>query len=361
MAVLMVKGFQSALRKWLGVAILEYPSYRRVLAAKGRDWIGLCNRRESTSWSPERAGVACNWEWTSQLHAPSIMPHLRKAMFARALSDFSFELVTSPRRRAMGGPVDVSFVIGHRGLERLPLLLATLKSIAAQEGVSVECIVVEQSAEMLIFPALPEWVSYVHTPPPVAGMPYARSWAFNVGALRTSGRLLIFHDNDLLVPVTYAAEHLKVIDSGYDAANLKRFIFYMNEQATQDVTGGRGLADCSGGVECILQNALGGGSLAIDRNAFFEIGGFDEDFVGWGGEDNEIWDRVLTRSVYRFGHLPLIHLWHSPQPGKMAVRGRGIHTAELVDRRREIAPEERINELKERVIGNLEFSRYVSK
>lgn len=357
----MTKRFFTAIRKWLGVAVLEYPSYRRSLNAEGRDWIGLCNRRESTTWSPGRTGIACNWEWTSELHAPSIFPHLRKEMFARALSDFSFELVSTPRCQAIADSVDVSFIIGHRGLERLPLLLVTLKSIAAQERVSVECIVVEQSVDRLISDSLPDWVSYVHTPPPVPEMPYARSWAFNVGALRARGRLLIFHDNDLLIPVTFAAEHLDLIDSGYDIANLKRFIFYMNEQVTRDISAGRVLGDCSGGVESILQNALGGGSLAISRRAFFEIGGFDEDFIGWGGEDNELWDRVLKRSVFRFGHLPMVHLWHSPQPGKQAIQGRGMHTAELVDRRRKIAPEERISELKAREIGSLSFSRYVVK
>ena len=81
----------------------------------------------------------------------------------------------------------------------------------------------------------------------------------------------------------------------------------------------------------VLENALGGGSIALSRRVYEEIGGFDEEFVGWGGEDNEFWDRCLTRRIYPFAYLPLIHLWHELQPGKRAMNGNGLLTAGLTD------------------------------
>jgi predicted glycosyltransferase involved in capsule biosynthesis len=65
-----------------------------------------------------------------------------------------------------------------------------------------------------------------------------------------------------------------------------------------------------------MQNAQGGGSVAITREAFDAIGGMDESFVGWGGEDNEFWERACLRRVWHWGELPLVHLWHPAQQGK---------------------------------------------
>lgn len=346
------------LRKWLGVALMEAPRYRRALATSGRAWLGLSNRKETTAWSPDGTGVACNWEWTSALHAPAVMPRLARALLRRALVEFPVKLADAPSASRAGHPIDVSFVIGHRGLDRLPLLLATLRSIAAQESVNVECVVVEQSVEQAIARHLPTWVRYVHTPPPRSDMPYARGWALNVGARHAKGRLLVLHDNDLLVPAVYAADHLRLIDAGNDVANLKRFIFYLTQHSTACLLRQHDRIATVNGVESILQNALGGGSLAISRRAFFEIGGFDEDFIGWGGEDNELWDRIMTRAIYQFGHLPLIHLWHAPQAGKRVLNGRGLHTAELTDRRRKIPPQDRVAELRERSFGAAHLDRY---
>jgi GT2 family glycosyltransferase len=59
-----------------------------------------------------------------------------------------------------------------------------------------------------------------------------------------------------------------------------------------------------------------GGTIAVRRQTFDEIGGFDEEFVGWGGEDNEFFDRCLSRRFWRHAHLPFVHLWHAEQPRK---------------------------------------------
>ena len=65
-----------------------------------------------------------------------------------------------------------------------------------------------------------------------------------------------------------------------------------------------------------MQNALGGGSIGVTRDAYQQIGGMDETFIGWGGEDNEFWDRAVTRRVWYWGYMPLVHLWHPAQPRK---------------------------------------------
>lgn len=298
------------LRQRIGAALLDWPRYEWHLLT---GWLRICNRNETLLSSPDGRGVACQWQWTSDLHAPKVFPRLGTRLMARCMRDMPIEFSWAPQESV--SEVQVSFIIGHRGLQRVPQLLATLATVAAQRGVGCECIVVEQSSQSEVAGLLPGWVRYVHTPLPVPGMPYCRSWALNVGARVARGKVLVFHDNDLLVPQAYAAELWARAREGYEVINLKRFIFYLTEAHSRAVCAGdRHLTATP--AEAIMQNAEAGGSIAMAREAFFAVGGFDESFVGWGGEDNEFWQRALTRKVWSYASLPIAHLWHAPQPEK---------------------------------------------
>ena len=97
--------------------------------------------------------------------------------------------------------------------------------------------------------------------------------------------------------------------------NLKRFIFYLNEAHSQNIfTGSTDITLRA--PDIIVQNLEAGGSIAITREGYQRIGGMDESFVGWGGEDNEFWERAQTLKVWPYGYLSLVHLWHPAQPGK---------------------------------------------
>jgi len=202
-------------------------------------------------------------------------------------------------------------------------LLATLESIAGQEGASVDCVVVEQDEHARIAPHLPPWVRHVHTPPPHPGMAYCRSWAFNVGARQGGAPVVVLHDNDMLVPSDYAASILALTRQGHEVVNLKRFIFYLDEGHTRAVLAGTA-ALTAHAPQAIVQNLEAGGSVAITREAFARIGGMDESFIGWGGEDNEFWERAQALRVWPWAHLPIVHLWHAAQPGKLAGSNQAL-------------------------------------
>ena len=331
-------------RQKIGAALLDWPRYEwRFLSG----WLHICNRRESLMSSPDNQGVACQWQWTSDLHAPKVFPRLGARLMSRCLRDWPIEFAPLPSEQ--DGGIQLSFIIGHRGRERVPLLLATLAAIAAQRGVACECIVVEQSDKREAAPLLPAWVRYVHTPLPDPRMPYCRSWALNVGARAARGKLLVFHDNDMPVPRDYAAELWGRSEEGYEVINLKRFIFYLSASHSGAICAGdRDLS--ASPPEVIVQNAESGGSIALSRTAFIEIGGYDESFVGWGGEDNEFWQRALTRNVWRFGYLPFVHLWHAPQSGKASSNPQLVAKFQALS---SIPPERRIAELVQRKFGDI--------
>lgn len=94
--------------------------------------------------------------------------------------------------------------------------------------------------------------------------------------------------------------------------------------------------------EAVVQNLEAGESLAITRDTYFAIGGFDESFTGWGGEDNEFWERAATRCLWPYGYLPFVHLWHAAQPDKHDAQRQ---TAELLEQLSAIPASQRIANL----------------
>lgn len=284
------------LRRRLGALLYDWPGFE--LRVRTGRWVLVHNRAETIV--TDGRGVRCEWQFTSDLHIAKVFPSTGRRLMRAALRDWPISL-RDDAPAATAQP-DVSFVIGHRGLARLPHLLQTLRSIAGQRDATFECIVVEQSQSREIESSLPSWVRYLHTPTPAPEFDYSRSWTFNAGADIARGRILILHDNDMLMPERYAAEAVARVSEGASFVDLKRFIFYLDER---------------GALETVVQN-LHGGSVIATREAYFAIGGFDESFVGWGGEDNDFRERAEEHgSVYPFGYLPIVHLFHAPQKGKL--------------------------------------------
>lgn len=313
-----------SVRHRLGALVYDWPRFLRHI---GGDWTLIRNRNESIV--SDGRGVRCDWIYSSELHIAKVYPIAARMLMRRVFRDWPIALRDQPV--SVSNTPEVSFLIGHRGTSRLPNLLATLSSIAGQSGIGIECIVVEQSAAREIEHELPSWVRYLHTPV-APDFDYCRSATFNVASRIARGSILIAHDNDMLVPERYAAEIADRVREGAQSVDPKRFIFYLDRRERH--------------IEQVVQN-LKGGSIAVTKDAYAAIGGFDEDFVGWGGEDLEFWERARVHgNVYEYGWLPLLHKWHAPQQGKLdqaaAPAQQRYHTL------KDVPPAERIARLRER-------------
>jgi len=296
------------LRQLLGALLYDRRRFERDL--RGR-WDLIHNRSETITVNPDGPGVRCEWQWTSPVDYCRFVPRADVRLLRAALGTWpiGFANASPPAPEPQ-----VTFLIGHRGRSRLPQLLLTLRSIAAQRDVPIECIVIEQAHAREVEHELPAWVRYLHQPAG-EGDPYKRAQTFNEGAAAARGRILVLHDNDMLVPERYAAEIVAHADAGWEAIDLKRFIFYLTESETARVLREQKL-QLDERSEVVIQN-LRGGSVAITKSGYEAIGGFDEEFVGWGGEDLDFWERAETLRATRFGYLPIVHLWHAPQPEKL--------------------------------------------
>ncbi len=314
-----------SLRHLLGALVYDWVPFElrmRGIGARNdrpEPWLQIRNRRETISMN-ER-GVQCHWRFASDLHIGKVFPSTAARLMRRSLDRWPITMRDVPA--PMNGPPRISFLIGHRGIGRLPHLLAALRSIAGQTGVAFECVVVEQSVAPEVERHLPPWVRYVHTPLPRPDLPYCRSWAFNIAAGQAQSDILVLHDNDVLIPERYAYEAVQRVEEGYSFVDLKRFIFYLDADSSARVfaTG----AAPQGVPALIVQNLDGGISIVARRDAYDAIGGFDESYVGWGGEDNDFIDRAaFAGGMYRFGYMPILHLEHPPQPGKASPASSAV-------------------------------------
>jgi hypothetical protein len=338
------------LRDLPGVLLRDLPRYRRALEHSGAGrssepdgWIALCNRIERLSQVEGQRGVACEWQWGSALHAPEVLPALGRQLMRASLEEWPIRFATEP---SAVGPPRASFIFAHAGVERLPQLLRTIQSTFAQ-SIPCECIVVDQSPVPL-FRDMPAGVVYRHLAKKNVRAGWHKSWAYNVGARIARSPILVFQDGDVCPPVEYAAELERVIGRGYAAASLQRLLFYLDFPDTLhlDQTGSIG-PDFT--PTMAFQNWKGG-TIAVAREAFAAMGGFDEGFVDWGGEDDEFYDRCAAIGHCRAGFLPFVHLWHPPQPDRKLTTNPNI--ADVMPWRMSIPAGDRIVELQARPWGN---------
>ena len=290
-------------------------------------YLEIRNRMERLGRGPKSNSYTCLWPYTSRLTAVERWSFIGRSILRRCIRDYEFRL-DSPKYNSES--VDISVIIGHRGLERKDLLLATLGAIGSQAGVSIECIVVEQDNTPKIKKILPSWVRYVFQESKGGHDGYNRSAAFNVGARHACGKILLLHDNDMLVPTLYCKEIVALTSEGYEVLNIKRYVIYLSNQDTQRVIESiLSLRFCT--PLYIVQNLEAGGSMAITKDAYFSVGGMDEDFIGWGGEDNEFWKRCSVLKRWIWGYTPVIHLWHESQPMKEDKDNINVSRAKELD------------------------------
>lgn len=340
----------SKAKEFLGVLVKDFRRYRHAIgsnavAANGDSlWQHLCNRNETLEINPDGPGVICPWRWTSDLHACGVISSLGRDLASVAFQTWPIRFADSIDPTPSP---DVSFIIAHSGDQRHHHVHWTVRSILAQVDVAIECIVVDQSETPTLKERLPADVKAIHRPLPEDLTGWRKSWAFNQGARKASGEVLVFHDGDILCPGSYAVSLLRQMKD-HGAASIQRYLFNLDEATTASLFKTGALPNFF--VPDRVRQNWEGGSIAVRRDAFFEMGGYDEAFVGWGGEDNEFFDRCSLVGHLRFGYVPFIHLWHPAQADKHAADNRNLTSA--LDQRLSMSAQDRARELRARSFGS---------
>jgi N-terminal domain of galactosyltransferase len=196
--------------------------------------------------------------------------------------------------------------------------------------------------------------------------PFNKSWGFNVGFRLSDRPWFAFGDADVIVgdALPEALAHLR---SGYQAAKPYRRLMDLDADETARVTAGEfdwlpARATDAQGREAIGEHLVfAGGLFLIARPTFVRVGGWDERFRGWGGEDDAMsykLERVRAPAV-ELDRRPALHLHHArPASQTMGQRHYASNRAVLADYPRlsdaELA---RFAEVQMQVIGHREKYR----
>lgn len=216
-------------------------------------------------------------------------------------------------------PPPASYLVTFRDRDgtRRPLLDGVLDWLSTMP--SLQVIVVEQDdAPRLDAGAMPGNARHVFA---FNDGPFNKSWGLNVAARLACHDLLILGDADMLMTGETLSRSLVACAERFDAVNpYERLIDLDDDQTRACLAGTLDLESTGSGarrdrVHDGEQLCFCGGICVFRRNVYFALGGMDERFFGWGGEDDAMsinLRRHTDRLAVQRGAVAY-HLWH-PRP-----------------------------------------------
>ena len=145
--------------------------------------------------------------------------------------------------------------------------------------------------------------------------PYNRSWAFNVALKRAKSNIIIFGDSDLIMEHNQFISGINAL-SEYDMVSPYHKVIDLNPQESSNSTENILKIDRPGRGENDNQKInISGGIAMFRKDSINKIGGWNEDFVGWGAEDDEMTIRVKKYLKWTELKGTCYHLYHDrPAP-----------------------------------------------
>lgn len=196
--------------------------------------------------------------------------------------------------------------------------------------------VVEQFARTVDFPV--RWISHEH-----AGFRVAL--CRNDGARASTASYLLFSDGDCLFPLDHLRKHLMARRSGIvragdclrlseevtaridtEAIKSGDYLRWTSSRDRRRLFRKRIKERCYQFMHHRLKPKLTGWNIGISRADFEAVNGFDESFVGWGCEDDDIAWRLRSSGRRIASALPFTHayhMWHATAPSCPAKWGDG--------------------------------------
>lgn len=146
---------------------------------------------------------------------------------------------------------------------------------------------------------------------------WSRGRALNAGIKHASGDVVLFLDADCVLPPNYVEAHLEYITQNtFTYSSFRPTTKYIKKSSDYSV-----LLAQKNAVKLVLPELCS--HKGIHRNWIKKHGAFDEDYRGWGAEDNDLWVR-LKRSGMQAKEIVAypIHLWHPIWQELMNIAGR---------------------------------------
>lgn len=145
--------------------------------------------------------------------------------------------------------------------------------------------------------------------------PYNRSWGFNMAYRESDAPFIVFGDSDIIMNAGEFKASLEASES-LDVVSPYSSVLDLSPQESHLGADDMALIARPGRGDTDNQKInLCGGVVVFSREAFERVGGWDEDFSGWGGEDDMMTFKVVSAGL-RTASMPFrcYHLWHHRSP-----------------------------------------------
>lgn len=200
----------------------------------------------------------------------------------------------------------LSVVIPYRELQRNQSLLTVINNMKALRVPCVQIVLVEQDSETRLSGVDLSTIDY-HFVPNGEKTLFNKSKAFNKGVQKSIHDIVLLHDADILVSTTYGKDLLELFKTK-NACHIGQTVIYANPEGTQQINDHQEVRS----VPCDrIVGYFEGGSLAARKSVYWSVGGFNEDFYGYGCEDCDFFARLSSVSdFYNDRYHKFVHLWH---------------------------------------------------
>lgn len=204
----------------------------------------------------------------------------------------------------------VTYVIPFRNIDREASIITVVNGVRAQRYPNIEIILAEQSnsSNINVDKLQPSKSLLVQ-----GGELFNKSLAFNRGVCEASYDNIIMHDADMLLLGDYTSEICDVLRE-FDGCHLGKSVIYATKNST-DLINSSGIVDVESNCDRIV-GYFEGGSLACRKSTYWKIGGFNEDYKGYGCEDCDFYLRLSKGCNWKeMRSFDLLHLWHGRVDG----------------------------------------------
>lgn len=251
-----------------------------------------------------------------KIHAEKSIVHDKAAHLARAreyLSSLPIDrcYVDATSKSDVPG---ISIVVPYRQSDRRDDLITVINCLRAMRFPCVDIVLSEQDATKHVdLSSELRPIEYVYTPNKFDGQHFNKSAAFNVGVAKAKYNLVVLHDADIIIENDYLNKVYETLKT-FDSCHLGAKVFYLNEKSSAELNR---TAHLSTAYTCERTvSYFEGGTLACTKSAYRAIGGFNEDYIGYGMEDCDFFERLSTLTKFNESRsLFLFHLHHGRVDG----------------------------------------------
>ena len=215
---------------------------------------------------------------------------------------------------------DASVLIAYRQSDpyRLRNLLAVVEQI--KKAGNLQIIIVEQDSEpRLDHAVLDDGVSLLFQEQ--AGL-FNKSRALNAAAKKADADVLVIADADLILDPLALVGAIRFCSDKKSCVNPYDRLVDLTREESERYLAGNGLPRTRMSTKPNREGigeyiCFCGGLFVIPCKTFFDIGGMDEAFIGWGGEDDAMTVKLMGLEVpcLQVSNRVAFHLWHPRPPG----------------------------------------------